>query len=75
MHGPSSYLYAPQPGAPAPMLVPVDVTAKGGATKAEKAARNGGDGEELEGLHDKVEGLTFGDDWRDPFMGYLGPQR
>lgn len=71
----TSYLYAPQPGQPAPMLVPVDVVpGEGGASNARKSARDG-IFDEVGSLQDGVEGLTFEDDWRDPFMGYLGPQR
>lgn len=70
----TSYLYAPQPGQPAPMLVPVDVSGSGGVSRTQRLAHEGS-ADEINGLQDGVEGLTFGDDWRDPFMGYLGPQR
>jgi len=66
-----SYLYVPSGGRP--ILEPVDVSGEGGINKAlRRDAEMGG---ELGGLESGVEGLQFGDDWRDPFMGYLGPQR
>lgn len=32
------------------------------------------EGDGLSGVETGVEGLSFGDDWRDPFMGYLGQE-
>lgn len=77
---PSSYLYSPLSNQPVPLLVPVNSTAStddlsgSGPIKNEKRGRSvGREGkDELHGIQNAVEGLNFGDDWRDPFMGYLG---
>jgi len=69
----NSYLYVPQGSQP--LLVPVDVTGEEGIDKTLRSRREA-EIEDLGGLENSVEGLKFGDDWRDPFvLGYLGPQR
>jgi len=77
---PSSYLYSPLANQPAPLLVPVNSTTSNGVVngsgpvKSEKKGQNVSRErkDEMHGIQNAVEGLNFGDDWRDPFMGYLG---
>lgn len=59
---PTNYLFAPFPNQPAPLLGPMHTSTSG------DIERN----DELSKIVQGFDGLVFGDDWYDPFMGYQG---
>jgi len=58
-HRMADYLYSPVSIQKGPMLVPVG---RGNSAKDQRAGA-------AQGITDGVEGMQFGDDWRDPHMG------
>ncbi|TKA73117.1 hypothetical protein B0A49_03413 [Cryomyces minteri] len=61
---PTNYLFAPFPNQPAPLLGPVHTS-----TSADTEHND-----ELNKVAQGLDGLSFGDDWFDPFMGYQGDE-
>ncbi|KAK5201702.1 hypothetical protein LTR16_001762 [Cryomyces antarcticus] len=61
---PTNYLFAPFPNHPAPLLGPVHTS-----TSADTEHND-----ELNKVAQGLDGLSFGDDWFDPFMGYQGDE-
>lgn len=61
---PTNYLFAPFPNQPAPLLGPMHTS-----TSADTEMND-----ELNKMAQGLDGLSFGDDWYDPFMGYQGEE-
>lgn len=73
IQSPTNYLYAPLDDQPAPLLAPVHTESnRHSPSQQDSSNPAGGSKDDIVGVANELDGLSFGDDWRDPFMGYGG---